>query len=293
MYKNVFSSFVRAIFWNIIYYIAFFQTYHYTEIMSRILNRLLVGIPLVLLCLFFTNAVLAAEEISYGVAQYLTIDDTDVKNGQIVTSSKQGFHISAKEYEDRIYGVVAQKPAITFIESANNDNKQQVVTSGNAYVLVNGQNGPIFKGDPITSSKVKGVGMKAKRPGVIIGTSLDNYSPKDAGTTQKINVQIDIRYYSMDVATSSIIDVFKLSMFSAANEQPPVFFKYFTAGFTIMGSILLGFYFFGRVAAKGIEALGRNPLASRMIQIGIIINVVITIATIVCGLIIAIVILRL
>jgi F0F1-type ATP synthase membrane subunit c/vacuolar-type H+-ATPase subunit K len=257
------------------------------------MNRFLSFFPLILLCLFLTNTIYAAEEISYGVAQYITIDDTNVQNGQLVTSSKSGFSISAKEYDENIYGVTAQKPAITFIETANNDNKQQVVTSGNAIVLVNGQNGPIFKGDPITSSKAKGVGMKAKRPGVIIGTALENYNPKDPTVAQKISVQVDIRFFSMDVATSSFIDVFKLSMFSAANEQPPVFFKYFTAGFTIMGSILLGFYFFGRVAAKGIEALGRNPLASRMIQVGIIINVIITIATIVCGLIIAIVILRL
>lgn len=261
--------------------------------MSRFFNRLFLYIPLILLCLFLCNGVLAAEEISYGVAQYVAIDDTDVKDGQIVTSSKQGFHISAKEYDDSIYGVVAKKPAITFIESGNNDNKQQVVTSGTAQLLVNGENGPIYKGDPITSSKVKGVGMKAKRPGVIIGTALENYNPSNPTSVDRVNIRIDVRFYSMDVATSSLIDVFKLSMFSAANEQPPVFFKYFTAGFTIMGSILLGFYFFGRVAAKGIEALGRNPLASRMIQIGIIINVIITIATIVCGLIIAIVILRL
>ena len=236
---------------------------------------------------------MAAEEISYGVAQYVAIDDTNVKDAQIVTSSKQGFHISAKEYEESIYGVVAQKPAITFIDTPNNENKSQVVTSGTAVIIVTGQNGPIYKGDPITSSKTKGAGMKAKRPGVIIGTALENFVPKDTSTVGRINVRIDIRFFSMDVATSSFIDVFKLSMFSAANEQPPVFFKYFTAGFTIMGSILLGFYFFGRVAAKGIEALGRNPLASRMIQIGIMINVIITIATIVCGLIIAIVILRL
>lgn len=136
--------------------------------------------------------------------------------------------------------------------------------------------------------------MKATEPGTILGTALEDYDPSDPNTITKIGVQIDIRYYSFNrVAAESVFDLFKISLSNAASQQPPIFFKYFTAAFVVIGSVILGIYFFGRVATKGVEALGRNPLAARIIEFGIVINVIITIATIAAGLIIAIVILRL
>jgi hypothetical protein len=68
-----------------------------------------------------------------------------------------------------------------------------------------------------------------------------------------------------NIVESSIFDLFQLSLMTVANEQPPVFFKYIIAGFVVIGSVMLGFYFFGQVASRGIDALGRNPLAGKMV----------------------------
>jgi F0F1-type ATP synthase membrane subunit c/vacuolar-type H+-ATPase subunit K len=70
-------------------------------------------------------------------------------------------------------------------------------------------------------------------------------------------------------------------------------FKYFIAALIVFASFFFGFYIFGRVAGKGVEALGRNPLASKMIEMGIVMNVVITVVIILSGLGLALVILRL
>jgi F0F1-type ATP synthase membrane subunit c/vacuolar-type H+-ATPase subunit K len=57
--------------------------------------------------------------------------------------------------------------------------------------------------------------------------------------------------------------------------------------------MVLGYFSFGRAAAKGVEALGRNPSASRVIHMGIIFNVAIVVAIALAGLGVAFLIIRL
>jgi len=57
----------------------------------------------------------------------------------------------------------------------------QLALSGRVPVTVTLENGAITPGDPITSSDISGVGMKAKKRGPIVGkalTSLNNQSPE-------------------------------------------------------------------------------------------------------------------
>lgn len=238
------------------------------------------------------SPVIAQEGISYSVANYVTLAEGKVDDGSIVSANKEQFSLSSKPFDENMVGVVSQRPAISFIDS-DIQNKTAVVSSGNAYLLVSAKNGDIKKGDALTSSDTKGVAMKADRPGNIIGKALEDFAPSNKEQVQKIYANIDIRFWSEEVGDRSVFDLFKLSLVTAASEQPPIFFKYTTAAFSVLGSILLGFYFFGKVAAKGVEAIGRNPLAGKMIQLGIMFNVFLTVVTISAGLIIAIVILRL
>jgi hypothetical protein len=53
----------------------------------------------------------------------------------------------------------------------------------------------------------------------------------------------------------------------------------------------LGFVYFGRVAKGGVEALGRNPLAGRAIQLSVLMNLILTVAIMVGGLVLAYIIL--
>ncbi len=76
-------------------------------------------------------------------------------------------------------------------------------------------------------------------------------------------------------------------------EGPTALLKYLIAALVVIGSFILGFMSFGRTAAKGVEALGRNPSASKIIHLGIIFNVIIVVAIVLTGLIVAFMILRL
>ena len=46
----------------------------------------------------------------------------------------------------------------------------------------------------------------------------------------------------------------------------------------------LGFIYFGRIAKAGVEAIGRNPLASRTITSGLVLHILLTIVIVGAGL---------
>jgi hypothetical protein len=70
----------------------------------------------------------------------------------------------------------------------------------------------------------------------------------------------------------------------AAYDEPLKVFKYVISSIIIIASFAFGFIIFSRVINTGIEALGRNPLAGRMIQLSILFNVILVIIIIMSGL---------
>jgi hypothetical protein len=245
----------------------------------------------------------SAEDISFGISSNLPILDSNVQDGSIVVTSSQGFFIASHEYDTGIIGVATLSPAVSINvednplvqnESNSNATKYPVISSGNAVVTISTANGNISKGDLITTSSTKGVGMKATKSGYVLGSALEDYSSDDTSKVGKVNVSINIHYYASKASTttSKLSDIFKLSAV-ASTEQPLTVFKYLIAAIVVILSFIFGFMSFGRSAKAGIEALGRNPLAGKLIQIGIIINTVITVAIIAAGLLMALFILRL
>lgn len=237
----------------------------------------------------------AQNDVSLGIANYYPIQDKDVKDGSIVSSSPKGYYLTNTPYDPTLVGVVTINPAVA-LNLENTGKSYPVVASGNVQVLVTTINGDIKKGDPITSSAKPGVGMKALKTGYALGVALDDYSSKDKNAIGKINISMNLHYsfakITSDNTRANLLDIANLSVL-ATYESPLSVFKYVVAAFVILLSFILGFISFGRVARSGIEALGRNPLAGRMIQFGIFLNVLITIAIIVSGIAIAYFVLRL
>jgi len=73
-----------------------------------------------------------------------------------------------------------------------NNNTKPVALSGRVPVRVHSRGGPIKPGDPITTSSMPGVGIKATQPGRIIGTALESWTGEGEG---KILVLINLGYY--------------------------------------------------------------------------------------------------
>lgn len=234
-------------------------------------------------------SVVRAQGLSIGIANYYSIKGNNITDGTIISyTSEDGYAPSKIEYDPQVVGVVATDPAVVLEVApegtSESDDLYPVVSSGNVRVKVSNINGNIAAGDSIAASSITGVAMKSTQTGYVIGQSLDSFSAENANDIGIINVSLNLHYaYSEGVVSRSLEDILNLSIL-ATYEQPSVVFRYLVAGGVVLISFLVGFFSFGRIAKTGVEALGRNPLAHRMIQFGIFLNVLITIAIIAAGL---------
>ncbi len=227
---------------------------------------------------------------SFAVANNVPIKDKIIHDGDIVSTTSTGFVLTRTPYDSSMNGVVSNDAAIIFVV-AGEERTYPVVSSGTAQVNCSNKEGSIKKGDLVTSSTDAGTCVKSTQAGYVLGTALEDFKPE--ATEGKLRVALNIHYVTPSFTlSSSLSDIFKLSAI-ASYEQPLTVFKYVIAAIVVICSFVFGFWYFGRIARTGVEALGRNPLASRMIQFGIIINVIITVAIIGAGLILALVIIRL
>ena len=228
---------------------------------------------------------------SLGIATYITIKGKGITDGSIISFSSTGYVLSKLAYDALMIGVVTTTPAVAIVEDTSNS--YPVVSSGNTYVEVTGEGGPIKKGDLITTSQTPGYGQKADRSGYVVGTALQDFPGKSINDIGKIAVSVNIHYFaSRPKAQASLFDVFNLAAI-ATYQEPTTVFKYFAALLIVVFSFIFGFWFFGRAANRGIEAIGRNPLAGKTIQMGILMNVIISVAIIVAGLVVSFFVLRL
>jgi cytoskeletal protein CcmA (bactofilin family) len=113
--------------------------------------------------------------------------------GDVLSASPSGtiaVNESTKAYDSALVGVVSTNP----YQVGGNNNGHSVVLAltGRVPVKVSLQNGPILPGDPLTSSSIPGVAMKATAPGEIIGTALEGYN--GTSSSNEIMVQLHVGY---------------------------------------------------------------------------------------------------
>lgn len=248
---------------------------------SKTFYFLLVFLPFAF-CLLTSNQVNAQtnEEIFSGTAFTLPISGSDITEGSIITSSPDGYTLSSKEYDSGIYGVVATTPAIV-MENVPTGNLRYVVYSGISIVRVNTSNGPISKNDFITSSTTPGAGMKSNENGFVVGTALEDYSGKNEGI-----ILVDIKPHFNNTASAEVSkNIFSIlkNARNSAYLSPLEALRYVIAAIIVLLAFILGFMYFGKVAQKGIEAVGRNPLARKFIELSVILNVMLTALIIIAG----------
>ncbi len=216
----------------------------------------------------------SAFAIDLGVATYVEVAEAKqqtIEDGSIVVSTLDGLYLSRYPYDPSVSGIISINSAIVL--GAKDETNVPLLTKGNVSVRVSTINGPVLKGDPITSSNIPGVAMKATRAGMSIGTALEDYNATDPNAVGKVLVLVDVHYYNpsgeQDVDSSSAtLDAWlRTSM----------------ATILALATTVVGFIFFGKFAVKGVESLGRNPLASNTIKVGIILQGLLFIALIAVG----------
>jgi len=236
---------------------------------------------ILIIVLFCIARVALAQEIATGIALPTLINERTVKDGDIITATSDGYKLSSYAYDPSVYGVVATNPAVSLREK--NSKAMPVISFGKALVRVSTINGQIKKNNPITSSSIKGAGQKADVNGFILGIALENYSSSNPNAIGKILVSIDPHYNATFIGIrTNLVENLKV-VAGAPLLSPLTTLRYLLAAIVTITSFVIGFIYFGRIARTGVEALGRNPLAARIIQLGIIINVVLTAGIILIG----------
>jgi hypothetical protein len=204
------------------------------------------------------------------IARNLEISDPEIKIGDIISKEGERFIKSKTAYDENIVGVVGENPILVFGKPTATT--LPVITFGEALVRVINANGEIKKGDFITSSQNPGIGQKATQSGWVLGKALENLKESEG----LILAQVDIRFISFPgTQRPSLREFFSLVYENLQRpENFPSFLKYLFAILLGGGSFLFGFLMIARTLHKGIESIGRNPLARRSIQLAMVWNLI-------------------
>ena len=226
---------------------------------------------------------------SLGVAIPIEIED-EVVAGDIICTEEGGLTLCDEAYQPSIYGVVTGSPPV-YLENPDLPESVLAINTGDAVVRVSTINGPIAAGDIITTSETPGVGQRGSVNGFALGIAVEAFESADPNDIGQVLVSINIHPTSSFAGSRSNLVSNIRQAISAPVVAPLDSFRYLLAFIIALISFALGFLYFGRVVRSGVEAIGRNPLASRAIQATIVVNIVITIAIVLTGLAIALLIL--
>jgi hypothetical protein len=237
-------------------------------------TALILCMPLCLL--IFTARAHAQNILSNGTAIGIPIR-AKVQNGDIITSTTNGYKLSDSPYDPQIFGVVSLNPAV-YLKDSTAKNDIPVISQGQVLIRVSSQNGTIAAGDYITSSTIPGIGEKATDNGYVLGQTTQAYQSNDPKKVGEILVTLQPHYQQLtNNITHNIYSSFSFGLSEAVN-SPLGAIRYFIAGIITLLSFYFGFRFFARASNRGVEAIGRNPLARQAILTSVFFNTVITIA---------------
>ena len=198
-----------------------------------------------------------------GLAVNVEIAGSDVREGDIISVTKEGYVKATQPYDSLIFGVVVSAPILSVKEKS--DSTKPVVSSGEAYVLVSTSNGEIKEGDLITSSTTAGVGQKATSVGYTVGKALSEY--KDSSKAGLIPVIVNIGYGGGSGAGGGGGSLFSL-IGIVTNPENSRFVLAAIVAILLLISVTVAFI---RLISSGITAIGRNPLARATIIRGMVI----------------------
>ncbi|TSC80192.1 MAG: Uncharacterized protein G01um101429_236 [Parcubacteria group bacterium Gr01-1014_29] len=218
-----------------------------------------------------SDGLLTASEFKGTIGMPVRIEGADIKTGDIISLVDGRYILSNEGYDPAVAGVVVNNPTLV-VGNLQSDRSYVIVSGGVALVRVSTINGPIRTGDYITTSAIPGIGVKADQFGIIIGTALEDYTNTDPEQLSSIAINLDIDTYGLLTNLTS---------------NPRVAFRYVLAFVVAAASVIASFIYFGKVAKSGVESLGRNPLAARLIYISVFFHLLMTIGIMLFGIFIA------
>lgn len=249
--------------------------------------KMLKKISFVLFCCFLlaTSTTVLAQEPAGSLATEIPITG-EVEAGDVICSTSKVFSKCSQEYQTSIYGVVVDSAHLE-ITGEGLENSRLVAKSGIASVKVTSVGGPITNGGLVTSSNIQGLAQSTSKSGYVLGTALEDYTDTNSENIGRIQVLINVHPATTARGAGSNLLQFIRDGLTVPVFEPLESFRYLLAAVLVIVSFALGTVYFGRSSARGIEAIGRNPLAKKAIQLTILLNIILTIVIVGVGLSIA------
>ena len=269
------------------------------------IQRLLSKIQLPILLFFLLVGSIHAQVPGLDVARTLGVSDQARVEGDIVslTKNKDQLELSKVVGDARMYGVLVQDPLVVYRTTSD----IPVVSTGEVQVNVTTFNGPIVEGDFITSSEIAGKGEKAtpELRGYMLGYALTGFGANDGSSLSykgkqyrqgQVRVLINIRpisytggniFSTLQQAQAASLDVIQ-------NQQSrDRYIRYFISLLIVVSTVYFSYRAFGKNVTKGIEGIGRNPLAKVSIQSMIVLNMILIGAVCIGGMVLALLVISL
>jgi len=256
--------------------------------MKKILSTKIFKNSLFLLILLLT-AKLALSSVfasTYDFAISIPILDDGVEEGSIISYVDGEYILSIEAYDTNMFGLVSGDPSL-YLEDRNLETYVLVGSKGEMDVRVSTKNGEINRGDYLTSSEIPGVAQKADKSGRVLGISLEEYKSGDPNQIGLVSAYVDIKsHLKQESLTENLLTVISDGL-SSAFLTPLASLRYIMALIVTAITFAIAFLSFSRLTSRGVEALGRNPLAGSSIKSVIIFNFILTFIIIASGLAIA------
>jgi len=236
------------------------------------------------LILVFSIKLVTASTYDFAIS--VPILDPEVDEGSIISYVDGEYVLSIEAYDTSMFGIVSGDPSL-YLEDRNLESYALVGSKGEMDVRVSTKNGEIKRGDYLTSSEIPGVAQKADKSGRVLGISLDDYANTDPNSIGYVAAYVDIKsHLKQESLTENLLTVISDGL-SSAFLTPLASLRYIMALIVTAITFAIAFLSFSRLTSRGVEALGRNPLAGSSIKSVIIFNFILTFIIIASGLAIA------
>ncbi len=162
--------------------------------------------------IYAANTTVQAADLAENYVSAQTLEPGDVVIPESLQNN-QAVVKSTTSYQSQVIGIISTKPGFTLNSDAAPDadhpNVYPLALQGRVPVKVTTSNGAIKAGDPLTSSNIPGVAMKATRPGQIIARALESYDNTDPNAIGKVMSFVNISY---QVPQSQVTDAGDLNL---------------------------------------------------------------------------------
>lgn len=215
---------------------------------------------LLLLCVFVCALPLfASAQNTLPIASTLSVMGDTTQQGTVVVfdEDSQTYVVATAYNDERVYGVVAQRPALLFTTASGT---VPVQTEGMAYVRVVGSSTPIMRGDLLVTSNKEGMATRAYLGDeYVFAIALESYD-----STEDAVILSDV-----SIARAREARAVKVAAVEAQQQEedtlPVSWLRGAIAATIAIGAIIFMLFSFRSIVNNGVVSVGRNPRAQTSI----------------------------